>query len=134
VLVLLLLAGVLGMHSLTSMSMSEMAMPSASTSSMPALSSPSAAGPAVLVLAPHADGTTGAARATAGGVGGQDQGVMHECLAVLTAALLLALIVLAVFGGVPERATVGVSTLRWRWGRAPPWTVPSLAQLSVLRV
>jgi hypothetical protein len=107
---------------------------STATSSLPTFASPPAVGGVQLVSDHRGESTTAAVLSTADGVRGQGQGVMHECLAVLVTVLLLALIVLAVFGGVPARATVGVSTLRWRRGLAPPWTVPSLAQLSVLRV
>lgn len=130
-LVLVLIAGVLGMHSLASMGMSEMAMP---TPAVPSVSSPAGAGPVELVGIHHEGSTAGATQAAAVGVGAQDHGAMHECLAVLTAVLLLVVLVLAVAAATPERATVGGAGVRWQWGRAPPWTVPSLAKLSVLRV
>lgn len=129
-LVLVLIAGVLGMHSLASMGMSEMAMPAMA---MPSVSSPGAAGPAELAGIHHEVSTTRPMTAAVG-VGAQGHGAMHECLAVLTTILLLAALVLAVAVATSAWATVGPAGVRWRWDRAPPWTVLSLAKLSVLRV
>lgn len=131
-LVLVLLAGVLGMHSLASMGMSEMAAPYMTPA---AVAAPASSGPAVVgVGARHEAAATGATQVVAGGVGAQDHGVMHQCLAVLSTVLLLALVLLAVAAATPGRAGVSGGAPRWPWGRAPPWTVPSLAELSVLRV
>lgn len=57
----------------------------------------------------------------------------HPCLAVLTAALAVLLLVGVVVAGrgdrEPRRPGAGMSV-----GRDPPWTAPTLAGLSILRV
>jgi len=52
---------------------------------------------------------------------------VHLCLAVLAAVALA----VAVAGNAVAPL---MAVVRAEWGRAPPWTTPSLTQLSVLRV
>lgn len=75
-----------------------------------------------------------------GGAGSTERpshAAVHLCLAVL-AAVALAVAVAVAVKVAQSRADNAVAPLmavvRAEWGRAPPWTTPSLTQLSVLRV
>ena len=119
-LVLFLLAGVLGMHSLVGMGMPA-ATPSAGamvmTDAHPTV-------PPVNVDAMHSHG------------GGHGQhATMHECLAVLATAVLAVILMLLALGtNVTPPTRHRQRAARTSLGRAPPWTTPTLAELSVLRV
>lgn len=68
--------------------------------------------------------------------GSGDHAVMHACVFILAVGVaVLGLVVVAWIGfaGFVDSMT---STYRvvWRRNRAPPWTMPSLAKLSILRV
>jgi Family of unknown function (DUF6153) len=119
-LVLFLLAGVLGMHSLAGMGMP------AATASAGAMVMTDAhpTAPPVNVDAMHSHG------------GGHGQhATMHECLAVLAAAVLaVALMLLALGTDVTPPTRRRLRAARSTLGRAPPWTTPTLTGLSVLRV
>ncbi len=63
------------------------------------------------------------------------RGGMHACVFILTALVLL--LGLAFLGRVGDDAAVSTRTVRgWaaRHARPPPWTTPSLAELSILRI
>jgi len=65
-----------------------------------------------------------------GGAGSTERpshAAVHLCLAVLAAVALA----VAVAGNAVAPL---MAVVRAEWGRAPPWTTPSLTQLSVLRV
>jgi Family of unknown function (DUF6153) len=118
--VLFLLAGVLGMHSLVGMGMPA-ATPSAGAMVMTD-AQPTA--PPVNVDAMHSHG------------GGHGQhATTHECLAVLAAAVLaVTLMLLALGTDVTPSTRRRLRAARTSLGGAPPWTTPTLTGLSVLRV
>jgi hypothetical protein len=140
-LVVALIVGVLGMHSLmlmgmpTGVSTSAVSAPAvsslvvvgdpASGMSMPVRVSPPAA-TSPLGVGPHLSTTSSALeRVVMPGA--------HECLAVLVAAAAVLLLVLAGRAGWSSRVAQ-VIVVVGRAGRAPPWRTPALTQLSVLRV
>lgn len=60
---------------------------------------------------------------------------MHACEFILALAAALGLMVLAWVGaGTGRLGPPGAGTMSARRARPPPWTVPSLAQLSILRI
>ncbi|QIS22693.1 DUF6153 family protein [Nocardia terpenica] len=60
---------------------------------------------------------------------------MHACEFILALAAALGLMVLAWVGmGASRLGPPGVGTMSARRARPPPWTMPSLAQLSILRI
>jgi hypothetical protein len=67
---------------------------------------------------------------------GNTHGGMHACVFILT-AVAVALMLVLLYRIAVDRPGGGVSTPRGqrpRRERAPPWTVPSLAELSILRI
>jgi len=114
-LALLLLAGVIGMHSLG-------AVGTPATT----LTAPSMAVTAHANVMPDGTGEHG---------GGHDNHqVMHLCLAVLAVAgFALLLVLLGMVVGIPRPARSRRRAPRIFLGRAPPWTTPTLAELSILR-
>lgn len=131
------MVGVLGMHSLMLMTspavMGDVAMSTSATTGAPT------AGTGVSKLAGPAVAATPTARFGAQleavlVARGQDMEMgMHECLAVLVAAVAL---VLALVVGTSSWSSVSarVVLVLSRAGRAPPLHTPSLMELSVLRV
>lgn len=115
-LVLLLLAGVIGMHSLAAVS-----------TPATTLTAPSMAVAAQPDVMPDATGEHG---------GGHDgHQMMHLCLAVLAVAgFALLLVLLAMVVDIPRPARSRRRAPHISLGRAPPWTTPTLAELSILRV
>lgn len=67
---------------------------------------------------------------------GNPHNAVHACVFVLTAAAILLGLAVLYWIGI-DRVRSGSSTPRWRKRhreRAPPWTVLSLAELSILRI
>ncbi|WP_406232998.1 DUF6153 family protein [Nocardia sp. NBC_01009] len=67
---------------------------------------------------------------------GDSHGGMHACVFILT-AVGLALILVLLYRVTVDRPHLDAAALRNsrpRRERAPPWTVPSLAELSILRI
>ena len=116
-LVLLLLAGVIGMHSLGAVGTP------ATTLTTPSMAA-AAAQPDVM---PAGTGEHG---------GGHDgHQAQHLCLAVLAVAgFALLLVLLAVVVDFPRPARSRRRAPRTFVGRGPPWTTPTLAELSISRV
>jgi hypothetical protein len=120
-LVLLILVGVIGMHSLAAVNVPA---PTATSADAMVMTDAHPTVPPVNVDAMHSHG------------GGHGQhATMHECLAVLAAAVLaVALMLLALGTNVTPPTRHRLRAGRTSLGRAPPWTTPTLAELSVLRV
>lgn len=118
--VLALIAGVLLMHALPS-------MPAGSTHSMTTAAMTTHPVPESTSAQVAVNTDLAAAADTVAHV------MNHPCLAVLTAALAVLLLVGVVVAGrgdrEPRRPGAGMSV-----GRDPPWTAPTLAGLSILRV
>ncbi|WP_433199490.1 DUF6153 family protein [Nocardia sp. CA-107356] len=86
-------------------------------------------------MAKPADNATAGSDCTDDGCGNAHGG-MHACVFILT-AMALALMLVLLYWITLDRPGGGVSTPRqWRpvRERAPPWTVLSLAELSILRI
>lgn len=115
-LVLLLLAGVIGMHSLATLDTP------ATTMTAPSMAAAAQADVMPVGTGEHSGGHAGHQR-------------MHLCLAVLAVAgfaLLFGLLGMVV--DIPRPALPRRPAPRIFLGRAPPWTTPTLAELSILRV
>jgi hypothetical protein len=85
------------------------------------------------VMAPPADSHS----ATASGDHGVGHGAMHGCVFILSAAALafgLMLLYRLLITGLPGGHLPTFRHWRMRRERPPPWTVLSLAELSILRI
>ncbi len=73
-----------------------------------------------------------------GGAGSTERpshAAVHLCLAVIAAVALAVAVAVKVAQSRAGNAVAPLmAVVRAEWGRAPPWTTPSLTQLSVLRV
>ena|ERR1035437_6968068 len=120
-LVLLILVGVIGMHSLAAVN-----VPAPTATSADAMVMPDAQ-PAVAAV------NLGTVSSHGGGHG--QHATMHECLAVLATAVLAVILMLLALGtNVTPPTRHRLRAARTSLVRAPPWTTPTLAELSVLRV
>ncbi len=85
------------------------------------------------VAGPRVQPAPGASCDAPGGCG--THSMLHLCLAILGGALAaVALLALAIRGPSSVPRMLLLPRGYAAWGRAPPWTVLSLSQLSVLRV
>ncbi|WP_328405985.1 DUF6153 family protein [Nocardia sp. NBC_00403] len=118
--VLALLAGIIAMHAGVFAVPGEHHMAAAVTTAMPA-----------------DDHGTAATGTDCGSDGcGDSHGGMHACVFILTAVGLILILVL-LYRVTVDRPHLDAAALRngrSRRERAPPWTVPSLAELSILRI
>ncbi|MFE7800526.1 DUF6153 family protein [Nocardia sp. NPDC057440] len=91
----------------------------------------------VAAAMPAEDHGAAATGTDCGGDGcGDSHGGMHACVFILTAVGLALMLVLLyrVTGDRPHLDTALPRNGKPRRERAPPWTVPSLAELSILRI
>ncbi|MEU7140356.1 DUF6153 family protein [Nocardia sp. NPDC046473] len=128
--VLVLLAGIVAMHAavFATHGHADAAVPDHGALAMPAAVNQ-------LVIMPDADHGVPGADCAGDGCGGTHGG-MHGCVFILAATALLSTLVL-LYRIAVDRPGNGVARLRhWRprRERSPPWTVLSLAELSILRI